>query len=71
MTTEDGTGLVHIAPAFGEDDFRAAIAAHVGAIDPDKPHSVFNPVAPDGTYGVDVRSHDGGSYRGRLVKDKG
>ncbi len=70
VTTEDGTGLVHIAPAFGEDDFRAAIAAHVGAIDPDKPHSVFNPVAPDGTYGMDVRSHDGGSYKGRLVKDK-
>ncbi|HEY3970650.1 MAG TPA: class I tRNA ligase family protein, partial [Solirubrobacteraceae bacterium] len=70
VTTEDGTGLVHIAPAFGEDDFRAAIAAHVGAIDPDKPHSVFNPVAPDGTYAMDVRSHDGGSYKGRLVKDK-
>ncbi len=70
VTTEDGTGLVHIAPAFGEDDFRAAVAAHVGAIDPDKPHSVFNPVAPDGTYGMNVRSHDGGSYQGRLVKDK-
>jgi isoleucyl-tRNA synthetase len=70
VTTEDGTGLVHIAPAFGEDDFRAAIAAHVGAIDPDKPHSVFNPVAPDGTYGMDVRSHDGRSFKGRLVKDK-
>ncbi|HEY5287693.1 MAG TPA: isoleucine--tRNA ligase [Solirubrobacteraceae bacterium] len=70
VTTEDGTGLVHIAPAFGEDDFRAAVAAHVGAIDPDKPHSVFNPVAPDGTYAMNVRSHDGSSYKGRLVKDK-
>ncbi len=70
VTTEDGTGLVHIAPAFGEDDFRAAVAAHVGAIDPDKPHSVFNPVAADGTYAMNVRSHDGGSYKGRLVKDK-
>jgi isoleucyl-tRNA synthetase len=70
VTTEDGTGLVHIAPAFGEDDFRAAVAARVGAIDPDKPHSVFNPVAPDGTYGMDVRSHDGDSLKGRTVKDK-
>jgi isoleucyl-tRNA synthetase len=70
VTTEDGTGLVHIAPAFGEDDFRAAIAAGVGSTDPDKPNNVFNPVAPDGTYGMDVRSHDGGSYKGRLVKDK-
>ena len=24
VTTEDGTGIVHIAPAFGEDDFRVA-----------------------------------------------
>jgi isoleucyl-tRNA synthetase len=70
VTTEDGTGLVHIAPAFGEDDFRAAVAAHVGATDPDKPHGVFNPVALDGTYGMNVRSHDGRSYKGRLVKDK-
>jgi isoleucyl-tRNA synthetase len=70
VSTEDGTGLVHIAPAFGEDDFRTAVAARVGAIDPDKPHSVFNPVAPDGTYGMDVRSRHGGSYKGRLVKDK-
>jgi isoleucyl-tRNA synthetase len=70
VTTEDGTGLVHIAPAFGEDDFRAAVAAGVGASDPDKPNNVFNPVAPDGTYGMDVRSHDGGSFQGRLVKDR-
>ena len=24
VTTEDGTGLVHIAPAFGEEDFELA-----------------------------------------------
>jgi isoleucyl-tRNA synthetase len=69
VTTEDGTGLVHLAPAFGEDDFVAVAAAKLGPLDPDNPHSVFNPVAPDGTYGMDVRSHDGGSYRGRFVKD--
>jgi isoleucyl-tRNA synthetase len=67
VTTEDGTGLVHIAPAFGEDDFRAAAAA--GLFDPRDPQTLFNPVAPDGTYGVDVRSHDGGSYKGRNVQD--
>ena len=67
VTTEDGTGLVHIAPAFGEDDFRAAAAA--GLFDPRNPHTLFNPVAPDGTYGMDVRSRDGGSYKGRFVKD--
>ena len=33
VTTEDGTGLVHIAPAFGEDDFRAAAANGIFRID--------------------------------------
>ena len=32
VTTEDGTGLVHIAPAFGEDDYRVARAN--GLFDP-------------------------------------
>ncbi len=32
--------------------------------------ALFNPVAPDGKYAMDVRSHDGVSYKGRLVKDK-
>jgi isoleucyl-tRNA synthetase len=67
VTTEDGTGLVHIAPAFGEDDFRAAAAA--GIFDPAKPHTLFNPVAPDGRYGIAVHGHDDRSYLGRLVKD--
>jgi isoleucyl-tRNA synthetase len=69
VTTGDGTGLVHIAPAFGEDDFRAAAAARVGAFDPASPHTLFNPVNPDGTYDKRVRSHDGASYEGRFVKD--
>jgi isoleucyl-tRNA synthetase len=67
VTTEDGAGLVHIAPAFGEDDFRVAAAA--GMFDPRNPHTLFNPVKPDGTYGMDVRDNDGGSYKGRNVKD--
>ena len=67
VSTQDGTGLVHLAPAFGEDDFKAA--AEAGIFDPTNPHTLFNPVAPDGTYGMDVKSHDGGSYKGRFVKD--
>ncbi len=67
VTTEDGTGLVHIAPAFGDDDFRAAAAARI--FDPTNPHDLFNPVNGEGRYARDVRSHDGGSYRGRFVKD--
>jgi isoleucyl-tRNA synthetase len=67
VRTDDGTGLVHIAPAFGEDDFRVAAAA--GLFDPTDPRTLFNPVGADGTYTIDVRSHGGGSYEGRFVKD--
>jgi isoleucyl-tRNA synthetase len=69
VTTEDGTGLVHIAPAFGEDDFDAAAASADVPFAPRNPHSLFNPVKPDGTYDGRVRNHDGGSYEGRFVKD--
>jgi isoleucyl-tRNA synthetase len=67
VSTEDGTGLVHIAPAFGEDDFAAATAS--GLFDPTQPATLFNPVRRDGTYDERVRSHDGHSYEGRYVKD--
>ncbi|MGN6372452.1 MAG: isoleucine--tRNA ligase [Solirubrobacteraceae bacterium] len=67
VTVDDGTGLVHLAPAFGEVDFRATAAA--GLLDPASPAALFNPVAADGTYSTDVHRHDGGSYKGRFVKD--
>lgn len=67
VTTEDGTGLVHIAPAFGEDDFNAAAAN--GIFDPTMPGSLFNPVKLDGTYDARVRGARGDSYEGRFVKD--
>ncbi|MGA9286649.1 MAG: class I tRNA ligase family protein [Solirubrobacteraceae bacterium] len=67
VTTEDGTGLVHIAPAFGEDDYNAARAHEM--FDPQRPETLFNPVTREGTYGADIRAHDGGSYKGRTVKD--
>jgi len=67
VTTEDGTGLVHIAPAFGEDDYN--VARSQGMFDPTRPETLFNPVTREGKYGADVRSHDGGSYKGRTVKD--
>jgi isoleucyl-tRNA synthetase len=68
VTTEDGTGIVHLAPAFGEDDFRVAAEHDVFA--PEIPGGVYNPVNPDGTYDHRVYSHDGArSYEGRFVKD--
>jgi isoleucyl-tRNA synthetase len=34
VTTEDGTGIVHLAPAYGEDDFRICRAAGIDLVDP-------------------------------------
>ncbi|HZK15078.1 MAG TPA: isoleucine--tRNA ligase [Solirubrobacterales bacterium] len=48
VTTEDGTGLVHIAPAFGEDDYAAAAAA--GIFDPTRHATLYNPVGLDGRF---------------------
>ncbi len=33
VSTEDGTGIVHIAPAFGEDDFRVCKTAGITLVD--------------------------------------
>jgi isoleucyl-tRNA synthetase len=48
VTTEDGTGLVHIAPAFGEDDY--AVAVENGIFDPTDHGSLYNPVGLDGRF---------------------
>ena len=62
VTTEDGTGLVHIAPAFGEDDY--AVAAENGIFDPTDHASLYNPVGLDGTFDERVVG-----FEGRFVKD--
>jgi isoleucyl-tRNA synthetase len=48
VTTEDGTGLVHIAPPFGEDDY--VVAAAAGIFDPTVASTLYNPVKPDGKF---------------------
>ena len=63
VTTEDGTGIVHMAPAFGEDDFRLGVANAL--FDPTEPQTLFNPVRTDGTYDERVSG-----YEGRSVVDK-
>jgi isoleucyl-tRNA synthetase len=55
VTAGDGTGLVHTAIAFGEDDFQ--LGQRYGL-------AVINPVRPDGTYDERI-----GTYVGRYVKD--
>jgi isoleucyl-tRNA synthetase len=54
VTADDGTGLVHTAIAFGEDDFR--LGQQYGL-------NVVNPVRPDGTYDERI-----GPYAGRHIK---
>lgn len=55
VTTEDGTGLVHIAPAFGEDDMRVAR---------ERGWEVPNPIGPDGRYTAMA-----GPWEGRAAKE--
>ena len=55
VTAEDGTGLVHTALAFGEDDYR--LGEQQGM-------TVVNPVRPDGTYDERIVG-----YAGRAVRD--
>ncbi len=69
VTTEDGTGIVHLAPAFGEDDYRVAAAAPEVPFDPTIAGTLYNPVQPDGTYDARVLDRHGRSYAGRFVKD--
>ncbi len=69
VTTSEGTGIVHLAPAFGEDDYRVAAAA--GIFRGDEPRTLYNPVRADGTYDERPRSRDGEPYSGRFVKDGG
>lgn len=45
VTTEDGTGLVHIAPAFGADDMETCRANGL---------PVVNPIGPDGRFEASV-----------------
>ncbi|HWD10935.1 MAG TPA: isoleucine--tRNA ligase [Solirubrobacteraceae bacterium] len=69
VTTEDGTGIVHLAPAFGEDDYRVAAASPEVPFDPTRRETLYNPVKPDGTYDARVRDRAGAGYEGRFVKD--
>lgn len=55
VTTEDGTGIVHTAPAFGADDFKVGKANNIG---------IFCLVDKQGKF-----VEGSGTYSGRYVKD--
>ena len=68
VTTEDGTGIVHLAPAFGEDDYRVAPPPGSFRRRSSRARSTTR-CSPDGTYDERVRDRDGRAYEGRFVKD--
>jgi len=55
VTTSDGTGIVHIAPAFGEDDYQAGKKYDLPIIRPVNKSGKFDDVVTD--------------YKGKIVKD--
>jgi isoleucyl-tRNA synthetase len=64
VTTDDGTGLVHIAPAYGEDDYRVAI--ETGLYEPGRSESpLCNPVGLDGNFTSQLTG-----FEGKFVKDE-
>lgn len=56
VTTGDGTGIVHAAPAFGEDDNRVLKANNISAI--------AKPITSKGTFTEEVSD-----YAGKYIKD--
>ncbi len=61
VSLDAGTGLVHVAPAFGEDDHRAHIHENLRV---DTPIALLCAVSPDGTFSDRLPR-----YQGRWVKD--
>ncbi|WP_319454178.1 MULTISPECIES: isoleucine--tRNA ligase [unclassified Mycobacterium] len=47
VSTEDGTGIVHLAPAYGEDDKTTADAADIVAVTPVDSKGRFDATVPD------------------------
>ena len=47
VSTDEGTGVVHLAPGFGEDDQRACEALGIPVVVPIDEHARFTPEVPD------------------------
>lgn len=64
VTTDSGTGIVHIAPAFGEVDFDILVGEQNG-FEADQGPKLINCVGPDGKFTAEAPEF----VRGRWVKD--
>ncbi|MFP8489679.1 isoleucine--tRNA ligase [Gracilimonas sp. Q87] len=68
VTTEDGTGVVHTAPAFGADDYESCQKANI---------PMFNPIDRDGKFTEQAPDFEGEWFKeadkdiARAIKDKG
>jgi isoleucyl-tRNA synthetase len=68
VSTEDGTGVVHIAPGFGEDDYRLGQAEGLPAVCPVDDEGRFTAAVPDFA-GREVKEADGDIMR-RLKEER-
>lgn len=57
VTAGDGTGIVHLSPAYGEDDFRVCAAAGIDFVDPLDEEAKYKAIIPEYT-GVFVKDAD-------------
>lgn len=57
VSTEDGTGIVHIAPAYGEEDFEACREAGITLVDPVDENGAFTAAVPPWA-GMNVKEAD-------------
>ncbi len=59
VSTEDGTGIVHMSPAYGEDDMATAQAAGIVAVTPVDAKGRFDETVPDyhGQHVFDANPH--------------
>lgn len=68
VTTEDGTGVVHTAPAFGADDYDSCLKNNI---------PMFNPINKDGRFTEAVPEFEGQWFKdadkeiARAIKEKG
>jgi isoleucyl-tRNA synthetase len=74
VSTEEGTGVVHMAPGFGEDDQRACEAAGIGVVVPVDERGRFTVEVPDyagqHVFEANSRIKDDLRERGRLLGEE-
>lgn len=79
VSDEDGTGIVHIAPAYGEDDYRICQESGVGFVDVLDEYGYYLPEAAEKLHEIGVRDTDergieiwaGNKFIAKCLEEKG